>query len=145
MTGRVWIRIFLVAFVLGTFGLVVDVLVTTDEERLEELSHQLGDRDQRVDGLLDWVNLTEQDFVIETPRGSERLIEGDESDLGVVLDDAFAALGAGETEVVQRSVHLQGDRATVALRVRNDVDYGLCNVTLQRHADGWRAQRLVVR
>ena len=132
--------VYLVA-ALALFGGVVaaaDAMVVSDEEQLTELLETLTEQSPgaRIDGVLSWVDLQQAPLRISERGHSVRFEDGD-TELASTLQDVLAPFDAEELDVVQRSVHVDGDQGRVALRVRDQGELYDATFTLRRNGQGW--------
>lgn len=111
------------AALVGGTGFVTDALTVTDEERLESLVDDVVASPD--DALSEWTDpsLVPVDAQVDGHRAS--------------VSDAFGRLRGDDVEVVQRSVDLDGDHASVALRARVDGELANATFRLERHEDRW--------
>jgi hypothetical protein len=124
----------LATFAIGGIALAADALVESDEERVDDVADAMvgGASDRRVDAVLAWVDPSRVPVVVDGERYAE-----DDGDPAPAIRDALAPLDADRLEVVQRSVSLEGDRATVALRVRSEGDLVDVQVAMRRDGQAW--------
>ena len=139
MQSRLVIHGLILSLLVGGFAVAADALVVSDEERLEQLADELtaAPPDERVSGVLRWVDLSRETVRIED---GERVRRYRDDDGHRLADDLFAALEpftAEDLEVVQRSVRVDGDRGTVAARVRVDGEIHDATFRLVRSGQGW--------
>lgn len=132
------------SLILGAGVLTADALVTSDEERLEQLGEDLTERapDERVGAVLAWTDLSRAAVELSTDEGRVFYEEQDDVRLGDDLAEALAPFADARLEVIQETVRLDGDRATVAVRARDgsaihDVTFGLA-----RSGQGWLIERV---
>ncbi|MEZ4338811.1 MAG: hypothetical protein R3B82_19510 [Sandaracinaceae bacterium] len=121
----------LVAAFVGGTALVADALTVTDEEQLEGLVDALVESPE--DALGEWTDpsLVPVDAQVDGRHAS--------------VSAALARLGGEDVEVVQRSVDLRGDRASVAVRVRVDGELADASFRLERHEDRWLIRHVTAR
>ncbi len=127
--------------------LVADVLVITDEEKLEAFVDELTDDspDKRVDGALHYADTSRVDVEVTSP--DDRAYYGDGEDLQLAdhLRDALASLDHGHVSLIQRTVRVDGDDGMAALRL--DTEDGVLDAEFRfvRRPDGWLLRRVRVR
>src|SRR5258706_11839047 len=103
------------ALLISGIAWAADALTTTDEERLEVLADALSNPSNRLSGLLAWSDPSRMALSVHDAQGTRRI--GDDADLADELGQTLAPLD-GSTEVVQRTITVQEQHATIALRVR---------------------------
>lgn len=132
MSNRWILAALTVAAVLGVTALA-DALVTSDEERLDEVAVAItsGEEGERLDALLAYADVEREPAVV----GGRRV--RDEGDLARELRGELGALDDGELEVVQTSTSVSGETGRIALRVRVDGEVLDADLTLRRDGQGW--------
>lgn len=132
--------------VLGGGTFVADALVETDEERLGSYADELvkADRGAEADVVRGWAELSRSAVRVEGPSGVERFDDGrEELALTAALQDALRPLSdARRVDVVQRAIRIDGDRGTVALRVRADGQIENLTLRFARSGQGWVLDRV---
>ena len=145
-------RILVYGLVVGAAAALIavgaDLMVETDEEVIGELADGLvaGSAAERLDEVLRLTDPSRVEVAVRADGRTERF--GPDASDGDVVDAVQAALrplGAGELEVVQRSVGVDGESARLALRVRADGEVHDLTLGLRRHGQGWLTQRIAVR
>ncbi|HJK93376.1 MAG TPA: hypothetical protein RMH85_01660 [Polyangiaceae bacterium LLY-WYZ-15_(1-7)] len=127
--------------VLAVLGIsvVADALVLTDEERLETFAEALaGDAEvDRIGRALRYVDTARED--VELTLGAERLRfgDGDDAEVATELRDALEELSGADTELVQKSVEIDGDEARVAVRLRSREGLVDAVFDLAKHGERW--------
>ncbi len=126
---------------------VVDVLIVTDEERLEAFIDELTDDnpDKRVDSAIHFADPSRVDVEVASAADRARYGDGEDMELADHLRDALASLDHGTIDVMQSTVHIQGDDGMAALRV--DTAEGVVDAEFRfvRRSDGWLLRRVRVR
>ncbi|MFK7984715.1 MAG: hypothetical protein AB8I08_01710 [Sandaracinaceae bacterium] len=132
------------SLVLGAGVLTADALVTTDEEHLEELCDDVTERDAdaRVGAIMTWTDLSRQPLEISDRGRRERYEERDEAALSHDLEGVLAPLTDPDLEILQRSVEVDDDRATIAIRTRSGGETHNTTFRLTRNGQGWLITRL---
>lgn len=125
-------------------ALVWDALVTTDEERLEELADTLAS-ERAVEGVLAWTDPARAPLRVRDGEGLRTYGEQDEADLAMGLSQSLSPIAGSRVDVVQRAIDVRGDRATLALRLRVDGDLHDLGATAVRDGQGWLVSELRVR
>jgi hypothetical protein len=132
-------------------GLVVlyDGLVVTDEERLEAFVEDVSgpvDPHRVARARARWVDLERQPFEVSAMGRSLLYRAGDDDALAERARRSLARLRGADLRVLGRAIAVEGDRATVSLRVMSP-GRGLGRVEwrLRRHGDDWLAAHLAVR
>lgn len=130
----------------GGTALVADALVESDSERLEQLADELGEGDGAVDAVLRWTDPAREEISVGAAGERSRVYrEGDDVALSEAVTRALAPLDTSDLDVVQRSISVDGDRGTVALRARADGEAVNATVRLTRNGQGWLVTSLRVR
>jgi hypothetical protein len=140
MPSRFVAHALLATLAVGGIAFAADALVETDEEQLGQLVEDLteGASGARVDAVLRWTDLSREAVAVGSGRAVVRFEEQDDHALAEELGEALAPfMTGGELEVVQRTVQVQGDRATVAVRVRADGQLHDASFRLTRNGQGW--------
>lgn len=124
---------------IGGVAFAADALVVSDREQLEQLADDLtmGDADERIDAVLRWTDPSRAPITLTQDRDVARFGEEDDYALGEQVGDALAPFATDDLEVVQRSVRVDGDRGTVAVRVRADGELHDATLRLERSGQGW--------
>lgn len=139
MRSRFVLHALAATLLVGGIAFAADALVETDEEQVTELIDDLtqGSAVARVDAVLRWTDLSRESVSIASGRSVDRFDEQDEHALAEQLGEALAPFSSSSLEVVQRSVRVDGDRATVAVRVRADGELHDASFRLSRNGQGW--------
>lgn len=139
MQSRLVVYGLVVSCVVGGFAVVADALVESDEERLGELADELTEApaDERISGVLRWMDLSRESVRLEDGDRVRRFDDDDGHRLADEVFDALAPFAAEDLEVVQRSVRVDGDRGTVAARVRVEDRLHDATLHLVRSGQGW--------
>ncbi|MGE0787854.1 MAG: hypothetical protein AB7S26_19425 [Sandaracinaceae bacterium] len=145
MSSRLVIYGALVAAIAGGGALMTDLLVESDDERIEELADALADG-SGAERVLRWSD-PEVATVSVSDRSArtERFRDGDEADLSDAVHDALSPLDGSNLDVVQRTVRVDGDRALIAMRARADGDTVDATVALARDGQRWLVTSVQVR
>ena len=141
MRSRLFAYVAIAAAVLGGFALVADALSTSDEEAVEALVDDLAE--DAGSGVLAWTDPGLEPVSLQRHGNVARFSGGDESDLDDAVADALSGFDAGDLEVVQRSVDVNGDRASVAVRARADGEMHDAQFRLVRREGVWLVTRIV--
>lgn len=149
MQVRVAIYGLVAAVVLGGVVFVADALVVTDEERLSGLADDLLEArgDGRPEALLRWTDLDRAPARVVAGRRARTFeAPSEDLDLADAVRGALAPLAdARDVEEVQRTVRVEDDRATVALRARADGRVRDLALRLRRSGQGWVLTRIQLR
>jgi hypothetical protein len=123
-------------------ALAADALVESDEERLTELAEAIagGRGEQRVAAVLAWVDPERIAVTVRQGRKVEHF-EADD-DPSEAVREALALLASDALEVVQRTLDVRGDRATIALRIRADGELADLHIGLRRDGEAWRVSEV---
>ena len=137
-----------VVAVIGAYALY-DALVTTDEERLEVFVEQVTGSVTmpRVDGARRrWVDLERQPLEISALGESLLYRAGEDDALETRSHQALRTLAGSELRLLGSGIEVDGDTATVSLRVISPGQgLGTIEWTLRKHDEDWLVERLVVR
>ena len=143
------IHILFATMMLGVGVTVVDTLTTTDRETLEAFSTALIDDTARtgVATALRYSDPTQVPLdVINAHHKGQRIALGEHNagDLADVLEEVLRPFYDEDLKLIQESIHIDGDRGMIALRIRNT--QGLFNAVfnLERHGDRWLLRKLRV-
>lgn len=147
MQSRFVLYSVLATLFIGGFAFVADALVVSDEEHLGELAEAVteGDGQARVDAAMRWMDLSRAEVTVRQNGSSATFDEGDGFRLQREVEDALSAFRDPDAEVVQRSVDVDGERATVAVRVRTGGAAHDASFHLVRSGQGWLVERLSTR
>lgn len=137
---------FLATACIGAIAAAADALVLTDEERLEAFTDTLdGDvTPDRIDEALDFADPDREPVEIIAGRQREFFGDGSGADLAERAREELAPLTGSEVDLVQRSIHVHGDDALIAVRVRTRAGLIDARFDLSRHGDGWLIRRVRV-
>lgn len=147
MRSRFIVHALVATFLVGGVALVADALVETDEEHLAQLTSDLteGRADARPDAILRWTDLSREPVAL-TQRGQvTHFDEHDDHRLAQSVTRALAPFATDDLRVVQRSISVSGDRATVAVRARADGEIVDVTFRLARSGQGWLLTHLRAR
>ena len=122
--------------IVGGFALAADALVVSDEEAVGALLDVAHDSAE----VLAWTDPELEPVMVQVAGRTARFEQGDELRLADALTDALG--GAGE-EVVQRSVHVDGDQAQASVRTRSGEVTHNIRFRLTRHGQSWLVTRVV--
>lgn len=122
----------------GGVALAADALVESDEERISEVADAMTGSapERRIDALLAWVDPTRIPVTVRANGYVDRFGE-DDGDPAESIRGALAPLSTDSLDVVQRSVSVEGERATVALRVRSEGEIVDAQLALRRDGQTW--------
>jgi hypothetical protein len=139
-----------VGVVAALVGLVFlyDVLVVTDEERIEEFVADVTGTvsPTRVHrARTRWVDLSRQPIRATVYGQALAWDEDDEARLEEEADERLRTIEGSRTRTMGSTIEIEGDHATVSLRVVSD-RLGLANIEwqLEKHDDDWLVSRLSV-
>jgi hypothetical protein len=126
-------------FVIGGVAFAADAFVVSDRDQLEILAGELtsGAPETRLDGVLGAIDLSRAAVTITSDRQPTRYEDGDSYALDEHVARTLEPFTARDLEVVQRAIHVDGDRGTVALRVRADGSVHDARIGLVRSGQGW--------
>ena len=147
MQSRFVLYSVLATFLIGGFAFVADALVVSDEERLGELAEALaeGAPSDRDDAVMRWVDLSREPVSVRQHGAARDFAEEDAFRLEREVETALDPFLDPRAELVQRSVNVDGDRATVAVRVRQAGEVHDASFQLVRSGQGWLVARLSTR
>jgi len=135
---------FILLTIVGAIATTVDALVLTDEERLEAFTDKLsGDvTNQRIDEALDFADPDREPVELMSGRFHAYYDDGQGAELAERAHRELAPLTGSEATMLQRSIHIDGNQALVAVRVRTRGGVVDARFDLERHGDGWLIQRV---
>jgi len=144
MRPRFVVHAVVATFLIGGIAFAADALVESDREQLEQLASDLtaGRAHQRVDAVLRWTDLSREPVSVSRGGNVSHFDERDDHRLAESFARALAPFATSELEVVQRSVSIDGDRATVAVRARADGRLVDVSFRLARSGQGWLVTQL---
>jgi hypothetical protein len=116
--------------ILGAGGLLADMLVETDRERLDEVVELLQGGGDRIDRIATYADAERVPVAISDRGGTERLRDPD--GMRERLHEVLAPLDARDAEITQITSTLDGDRGRVTLRVRTEGEVSDLELTLRR-------------
>ncbi len=131
MRVRLFTYALVAAGLVGGIALAGDALTTTDEEQLDALIDALVESPD--DAMMEWSDPSVAD--VEAQVGGHR----------ASVAEAMASLRGDDVEIVQRSVQVDGDRASVAVRARVDGRLADARLRLSRHEDRWLVRHVTAR
>ena len=127
-------------------AVVTDAVVVTDRERMDDFIESVTGRvsDARIDSALSYANPSEVAMELVHDGRRRRYSDRNASELKPDARKALASLEGSRLHLIQESVSLDGERATIALRVRTDA--GLANTVfdLRRKQNEWFLRRVTV-
>jgi hypothetical protein len=146
---RLALRLVLVLALVGGVAFTADALVQTDEERVATLVDGLQGTvtDRRLDRALRWVDLARQPVALVGPDGVEWFEDAEDGGaLRERIRDAVGPYLGARAQMIQRSVRVGGDDATLAVRVSIDGELADVQVRLRRQPDDdrWLVRRIRV-
>lgn len=130
MRFRLFLYAAVAASLVGGTALVADALTVSDEEAVERLADDLID--DPASTQLEWTDADRVPVAVQ--------MDGRPGTLSAV----FRAFDGDDVELVQRSVSIENDQATLAVRARVDGDLRDARFRLERDAErGWLITRVV--
>lgn len=148
MTRKGWIGIGVAVLALGGVLFLWDVLVVTDEERLElfveDVTGVVGP-DRVMNARVRWTDLSRQPFEISAMGQSLLYREGDDEALQERSQTALRSMYGDRVRPLTSGIRVEGDRATVTMRLMGERS-GMAQVEwrLTKHGDEWLLERLAV-
>ena len=146
--GMTRLTIFLCAAfaLIGSGAALADVLVTTDQERLEAFAQSVTGKvsAHRIDAALQYTDTATVSVDVVGPNKTRTFDVDNDSDLTAYVHDMLAPLSGDKFKLIQQTVSVQGKRGIVSLRVRTEK--GLVNTTfkLERVEDRWLVRRMTI-
>lgn len=139
LKGRFVVYALASTLLIGGIAVAADALVESDQEQLEQLVEDLteGRGDHRTDAILRWTDLSREPISMTSPAGTATFDESDELALADEVTSALDPFTRSDLEVVQRSISVNGDRATVAVRARAGGAVHDVTFRLARSGQGW--------
>ncbi len=146
MLRRFTIYTFILVTAVAGIAMAVDALVLTDEERLEAFTDTLtGDvTDQRIDQALDFADPDREPVELIAGHTRSFYNDGQGAELAERAHHELAPLAGSEATLLQRTIHIDGDEALVAVRVRTREGVIDASFNLTRHGDGWLIRKVRV-
>lgn len=135
------LRFAAVLTVIALGSVMIDLAVTTDEERLQALADELCEGEPGVDELLRFAKL--EQLSVEVVHGDESQLYDERDELDFVEDvrEALAPIADGH-EVVQRAVNLDDQGARIDLRLMDHGETANLHVRLVKQGEGWALRRI---
>jgi hypothetical protein len=144
-------RIALYAGVLGVLGMaslaVADLAVDTDEERIDDMLHEVASARGKSEAILHHVDLAAVPLEISSGRHLERYDRDGYDELLSQASDLDEQLGARPMDVRQSEIQVHGAEAHVVVNfaVGGDADHLVpCDIELRKVTGRWLIQRLRV-
>lgn len=123
----------LVLFVAATA--LADVMVETDEERLDDIASAISESGARIDRLAAYADAERVAVVVGEHGHTERV--GDSGELVDRLHEVLAPLDAERSEVLNVTSELAGDEGSITLRVRDAEGTADLELTLRREGQSF--------
>ena len=126
---------------------VADALVLTDEERLDDVVDALTSTEsgRRLDSALRYFACDREEVTVRTPDVRDTFGDGDEVNLSSTLRRELRFLETDDVETLQSSVTVDGDAATVSMRLVDDGTPRDLTLQLNRHRDRWLVRHFRLR
>lgn len=117
--------------------LTLDAVIVTDEERLEAFVEDVTGTvtTQRIDTAMEWVDPAAEPVEIRYFGRSDYYEEM--LPLRDRAHDALRFLSGDSLRTLQEGIEVEGDRATVSLRLLSDRGMVQATFTLRRHGERW--------
>lgn len=122
-------RRFGIPFLVGALSLsgvavAADALVTTQREELDGFVDEVTRErpDARLDGALAYVNPSQVPLRLSVDGSIQEFAEGESHPMADAVRGALGVFDSGEQDLLQHSVRIEGERATVTTRV-GDANY----------------------
>jgi hypothetical protein len=148
MTRGRWLSAAGIAAALVGGAWLVDALVVSDEERLEELVAAVAGpvTAPRIASARErWIDLERQPFEVSALGRVALYRAGDDDALDERASEAARSLSGSHLRTITSGIAIDGDRAVVSMRVLDDRrGMGRLEWTLERHGDDWLLARLRV-
>lgn len=124
----------------------VDAAVVTDRERMEEFVEAVTGRisEQRIDNALRYADPGKVSMDIVHHGRRHRYTHSNASDLKPDARKALAPLADSHVSLLQENIHLEGERARIALRLRTHRGFANTVFDLRRKNDEWLLHRVTV-
>ncbi len=129
---------------IGTVAFAADAFFVSDREQLEQLSDELTSG-APADAVLRWTDPSREPVTVRHDGVRDRFDEQDDYLLSERMAEALAPLAESDRDVVQQSVRVNGERGTVALRVRSEGDLHDVTLRLARNGQGWLVTDVLAR
>jgi hypothetical protein len=121
---RIGIPLLVFALSLSGVAVAADALVTTEREELDSFVDDVTRErpEARLDGALAYVNPSEVPLRLSADGGVQEFAAGESRPLADAVRGAMGVFDSSEQDLLQHSVRVEGDRATVTTRV-GDANY----------------------
>lgn len=136
---RIWIPLIVCLLSLSGVAVAADALVVTEAEELESFVDDVTAPkvEARLDGALSYANASEVPCRL-TSDGKVRVFgEGESADFSEALRTALSVFDSEKQSLLQHSVHVDGDRATVTARLGDERYEQTVIYELTRDEDRW--------
>lgn len=148
MRRNVWIALGGGAAVIAAVVLY-DALVVSDEERLERFVDDVAGQVTEgaiAEGRARWVDLDRQPFELHVFGRPALYRAGEDAALDERAREAARLLDGSRLRVLTSGIVIEGDRATVTMRVLDDRN-GMSSLdgSFRKHGDDWLLERLAIR
>lgn len=121
---RLWTILLITALSLSGVAVAADALVTSQREELDGFLDDVTREgvDVRVDGALAHINPSAVSVRLQADRQVQRFEAGESSELAESVRQALGVFDSGKQKLLQHSVNVDGERATVTTRM-GDTSY----------------------
>ncbi|MGB5810760.1 MAG: hypothetical protein WBG86_09535 [Polyangiales bacterium] len=124
----------------------VDAAVVTDRERLEEFVDAVTGKvsENRIDNALRYADPTRMTMDLVHNGRRHRYTDRNASKLKPDARKALAPLSDSHVSLLQENIHLEGERARIALRLRTPHGFANTVFDLSRENNDWLLRRVTV-
>lgn len=143
---RLWTILLISALSLSGVAVAADALVTTQREELDGFLDDVSrDRlDARIDGALAYMNPGAVELRIQNDGKQLRFAEGESEALTDNVRTTLGVFDSNKQELLQHSVKVDGDRATVTTRMGDNSYEQTVIYDLVRRDERWLVRSLRV-
>jgi hypothetical protein len=119
---RIWIPLIVCLLSLSGVAVAADALVVTEAEELEGFVDDVTSSkvEARLDGALSYTNASEVPCRLSSDGNARVFGEGESSGLSEALRTALSVFDSDKQSLLQHSVRIDGNRATVTARLGDE-------------------------
>ncbi|MEM7436642.1 MAG: hypothetical protein AAF436_15915 [Myxococcota bacterium] len=135
----------ILSLVVGTAA-AVDAAVVTDRERMEAFVEAVTGEvsSRRIDSALQYADPTRVSMDLVHHGRRHRYNDRNASKLQADAREALAPLAGSHVSLLQEDIHLDGESARIALRLRTPEGFANTVFDLRRENDEWLLRRVTV-
>lgn len=127
-------------------AVAVDAAVVTDRERMEAFVESVTGKvsSSRIDNALRYADPAKVSMDLVHQGRRHRYTDRNAADLKSDARKALAPLEGSRVSLLQENIHLDGERARIALRLRTNEGFANTVFDLRRQDDEWLLRRVTV-